>query len=280
MKRLIYIVLIILLYKCSNHSENVNRRPVARVYNKYLYTSDLTGVIPGGISRDDSASIAKDFIEKWVRNQLLLDKAERNLTDEEKNVDKQIENYRSSLLIYTYQQSYIRQKLDTLVTDKEITDYYQQNQSNFILGETLIKGLFIKIPANTPDIYKLRQWYRSDDVESIKNMEGYCFRHATVFDHFDDKWVNLNNVIQILPAGSGFSQSTLSYRKYFETRDASYCYFLNVNEIAAAGTVSPIELVKNDIYNIILNKRKINLLHELESKIYLDAQNHELFNIY
>ena len=77
---------------------------------------------------------SKDFIEKWVRNQLLLNKAEINLTDEEKNVEQQIENYRSSLLIYAYEQSYLRQNLDTVVTDKEIEDYYKENQSNFILG--------------------------------------------------------------------------------------------------------------------------------------------------
>jgi hypothetical protein len=280
MKVLIYMVLIVLLYGCGNHPENNNSRPVARVFNKYLYTSDLTDVVPSGISSDDSTSITKDFIEKWIRNQLLLNKAEMNLTDDEKNVKQQIENYRSSLLIYTYQQSYIRQKLDTFVTDKEITDYYKQNQSNFILGETLIKGLFIKIPVNTPDIYKLRQWYRSNDEESIKNMEGYCFKYAVTYDHFDDGWVNLSYVLHMLPVISNSYESTLSSRKYLETRDNSYFYFLHINEIAAAGTGTPLELVKNNINSIILNKRKINLIHELESNIYLDAQNHEHFDIY
>ena len=103
--------------------------------------------MPVGISSTDSASVVKDFIEKWIRNQLLLNKAEINLTEGEKDVQAQIENYRSSLLIYAYQQSYLRQELDTLVGDQEIENYYKENQSNFVLGEPLMKGLFIKLPA-------------------------------------------------------------------------------------------------------------------------------------
>ncbi len=68
------------------------------------------GFIPAGITGADSIAMVRDFKERWIRNQLLLNKAELNLTDEEKNVEQQIENYRSSLLIYAYEQSYIRQQ--------------------------------------------------------------------------------------------------------------------------------------------------------------------------
>jgi hypothetical protein len=168
--------------------------------------------------------------------------------------------------------------MDTVVTDKEIEEYYHQNQSNFILNTTLMKGLFIKVPSNAPELYKLRQWYRSENEEDIKNLEGYCFKYATVNDHFNDGWVNLSEVLRLFPAGT--SESFITTRKNLETRDASFVYFLNAREVSPAGTVSPLELVKNDIRSIILNKRKITLVIELESSIFLDAQNREHFNIY
>jgi hypothetical protein len=280
MKYLLFLVIVGLLSGCNRSSENKNVKPVARVFNNYLYSSDLSGVIPKGISVTDSASVAKDFIEKWIRNQLLLNKAEINLTDAEKDVKLQIENYRSSLLIYAYQQSYLRQKLDTVVSDKEIEDYFNENRSNFVLGEPLMKGFFIKVPVNAPDISKLRKWYRSNDTESIKNLEVYCFNNASVYDHFNESWVNLNEVLRMMPANSGSYETSLQYRKYLETNDKDYFYFLNVKEIAPEGTVSPFELVKNDIHYIILNKRKIKLINELESNIYSDAQNRENFTLY
>jgi hypothetical protein len=279
MKHLSFLLIALLLLSCGQHPVNKNEKPLARVYNNYLYPSDLHEVIPAGIPASDSATVVKDFIEKWVRNQLLLNKAEINLTEAEKDVQLQMESYRSSLLIYAYQQSYLRQKLDTVVTDKEIEDYYKQNSSNFILNGSLFKGVFIKVPVSAPEIWKLRQWYRSEDAESIKNLEGYCFNHAAVYDDFNEDWVKLNEVLRMLPANTTF-ESSLKSRKFIETRDNDYFYFLNAKEIALEGTVSPFELVKNDIHYIILNKRKIMLINELELNLYSDAQNHEYFTIY
>ncbi len=207
MKYVMLLLFAVFLTGCNKAPVKKNEKPVARVFGKFLYESDLRGVVPSGISESDSSSAVKDFVEKWVRNQLLLNKAELNLTDQEKDVDQQIDNYRSSLLIYAYQQNYLRQKLDTLVTDKEIEDYYKANQSNFVLGEPMMKGLFIKLPVNAPEIYKLRQWYRAEDTESIKKLEGYCFAHAKVYDHFNESWVNLNEVLRMMPSGTGLMKT-------------------------------------------------------------------------
>jgi hypothetical protein len=166
------------------------------------------------------------------------------------------------------------------VTNEEVEKYYRENQSNFILNESLMKGIFIKVPIKAPEIYKVRQWVRSDNPENIKNLEGYCFRFASVYDHFNDGWVKMNQILPMIPAVSGNSESAILSRKYIETRDSSFYYFLSAKEIVASGTVSPLEIVKNDIQSIILNKRKIKLINELESNIYSDAQNREHFNIY
>ena len=268
------------LLGCAGKDEAITEKPLARVMDRYIYRSDIAGIIPTGLPADDSIAIVRDFVEKWVRNQLILSKAELNLTDEEKDVEQQIDNYRTSLLIYAYEQSYLRQNLDTVVTDKEVEKYYKENQSNFILNESLLKGIFMKIPVNAPNIFKVRQWYRSDNPEYIKNLEGYCFKHASVYDHFNDGWVKMNEILPMIPAFYGNSESAVLSRRYIETRDSAYFYFLSAKEVIASGTVSPLEIVKNDIQNIILNKRKIKLINELEAGIYTDAQNREHFTIY
>jgi hypothetical protein len=280
MKLSIYLILSVILTGCAKPTPKVAEKPMARVLDHYLYKSDMAGFVPAGISGADSIAMVRDFKERWIRNQLLLNKAELNLTDEEKNVEQQIESYRSSLLIYAYEQSYIRQHLDTVVTDTEIENFYKENQSNFILNGALMKGVFIKIPVKAPDAYKVRQWYRSDNPENIKSLEGYCFKHATVYDHFNDGWVKLNEVLPMIPAVPGNSEAAVISRRYIETRDTAFLYFLNAKEVAMSGNVSPLEIVKNDIESIILNKRKINLINELESNIYSDAQNRDHFTIY
>jgi hypothetical protein len=280
MKIHVYLILLVILAGCAKPTATITEKPLARVLDHYLYKSDMAGFIPAGITGEDSLAMVRDFKERWVRNQLLLNKAELNLTDEEKNVIQQIENYRSSLLIYAYEQSYIRQHLDTVVTETEIQNFYKENQSNFILNGSLMKGVFIKIPVKAPEAYKVRQWYRSDNPENVKSLEGYCFKHATVYDHFNDGWVRLNEILPMIPAVQGNSEAAILSRRYIETRDTAFLYFLNAKEIVPSGNVSPLEIVKNDIESIILNKRKINMINELESNIYSDAQNRDHFTIY
>jgi hypothetical protein len=280
MKFSLVIVAALCLCSCTTPAEQTAEKPLARVYNNYLYPSELKGVVPSGISTQDSAAIVKDFIEKWIRSQLLLEIAEKNLTESEKDVKREIENYRSSLLIYAYQQSYLQQKLDTIVNDSEIETYYNQNQANFIVSQPMMSGVFIKLPLNSPEIYRVRQWYRSDNSEDIKLLEAYCFKNATIYDHFNDNWVSVHEVLRTIPADNQILLNTLKNRGYVETRDQNYYYFVNANKLAVEGSTTPLELVKDNIHSIILNKRKVQIISQLESNIFSDAQNREHFTIY
>jgi hypothetical protein len=211
---------------------------------------------------------------------LLLNKAELNLTEDEKDVTEQIENYRSSLLIYKYEQSLLKQKLDTTIRNEEIEEYYNQNVSNFLLNRDIVKSIYIKVPRSAPEIYKLRQWYRSDDSESVKSLEAYCFQHAATYDFFNENWVDLSGLLNKIPVQIGNPGNFLHYRQTIEASDSVYYYFVRIYNYALSGNPSPLELVKNDIEKIILNKRKIKLLNELETSIYNDAQNRGQFKLY
>jgi hypothetical protein len=280
MRSILLTITVICLLSCRHEPAEQREQPLARVFDNYLYPSDLKGVVTAGISGNDSIALVKDFIEKWIRNQLLLDIAERNLTEQEKDVRREIENYRSSLLIYAYQQSYLHQKLDTVVNESEIESWYKENQASFILNQPMMTGVFIKLPVKAPEIYKVRQWYRSDKSEDIKLLEAYCFKNAKVYDHFNDNWVSVNEVLRTIPADNQLLLNTLKNRGYIETRDENYYYFVSANKLAVEGTTTPYELVKDNIHSIILNKRKVQLISELESSIFSDAQNREHFTIY
>jgi Fe-S cluster biosynthesis and repair protein YggX len=280
MQRFAFLVLFFILLSCKNDIRLTEEKPVARVLDKTLTAADLTGIIPEGVSAEDSIQITKNFIEKWVQKQLLLNKAELNLTDDEKDVKKQIENYRSSLLIYKYEQSLLKQKLDTTISNEEMEAYYNQNTSNFLLNRDIVKSIYIKVPRSAPEIYKLRQWYRSDDPESIKSLEAYCFQHAETYDFFNESWVDFSGLLDKIPVQIGNPGNFLRYRQTIEASDSVYNYFVRIYDYALSGDPSPSELVKDDIEKIILNKRKMRLLNELETSIYNDAQNRGQFTLY
>jgi len=268
------------ILSCKNEVKKEENNPLARVQNKYLYASELIGVVPGGLSTDDSLAIIKDYIEKWVRKELMLGKAEENLTESQKDVQKQIDEYRTSLLIFKYEQNLIQEKLDTIVTEEEIEKYYKENNSNFILNKNLVRALYIKLPRNAPDIWKVRRWYASDKEEHIKDLDAYCFKYAEKYDYFNEDWVYFDEISQQMPNLGGSDYNVLKYRDKIEVRDSTYQYFLRIYESKLEGSVAPLEFIKQDIITILLNKRKIQYINRLETEIYNNARNHSYFNIY
>lgn len=279
-KVIIILFLITFAFACNKSKVQVNDKPLAKVHNKFLYESDLKGLFSSKMPKEDSIVIAKNYIDDWIKKQLLLEKAELNLDDKSKDIEKQIEDYRSSLLIFRYKQELIKQKLDTVVTDKEIEDYYNKYSGNFILNHNIVKALYIKVSKEAPDIDKVKSWYKSNDAEDISRLEDYCYQYATKFDNFNDNWIPFNNLLAEIPTNVDDQERYLKFHKYIETEDDMFYYFVKINEYSLKSTIQPLEYAKSKIKTILLNKRKFTFIDELENSVYNDALNHNEFIIY
>lgn len=272
--------LFLVLSGCSLFRGRTYEDPVARVFEQYLYPADLGDAIPGGTTPQDSIILAKRYIDTWVKEQLMMHRADQELTDEQKDFDKQIDEYYRSLLIYTYRQKLLQQKLDTLLSEEEISAYYQENLSNFILGEDVIKGTFVKIPLTAPSQAELRRWSRSNTEEDLDQIEKYSITYAEKYSDFNDAWVYFSSISAQLPMQISQPSRYLTYNKNIETTDSDYRYFLHVADHLPEGEVAPMDMVEDDIINILLNKRKIEFFQDLDQIIYNDAVSRNQFEIY
>ena len=86
--------MILLGHGCSLFEGNNKEEPLARVLEQYLYPSDISDAIPAGTSKQDSMILARRYVDTWVRDQLMLNQAEQALTEEQKDFEKQIAEYR------------------------------------------------------------------------------------------------------------------------------------------------------------------------------------------
>lgn len=275
------LILLLLFHSgCSLTEEDRKEEPVARVFERYLYPSDLKDAVPPGTSRQDSMILARRYIDTWVKDQLMLHRAEQALTDEQKDFEKQIAEYRKSLLIFSYRQKLLQQKLDTVVDDAEVRAYYEENLNNFLLGQDVIKGTFVKVPRSAPRLAELRSWSRSNSEESLAEMEQYCLSYADKFSNFNDTWVNFSSIKVQLPMQISNPAAYLRYQRNIETSDSLFRYFLHVSDHLTEGEPAPIEMVSDDITNILLNKRKIEFFRDLEQRVYNDGVSRNQFEIY
>ena len=255
--------------------------PVARVYNNYLYPEDLDGLTSEVINSSDSTDIVERYIQSWIKKQLLINQASSRIDFDEAEISRKILDYRYALMVHEFKQYYINQQLETEVSEEEIQAYYQENQDNFELKQNIIRGVFIKLPRQAPKINTVGKLIRSQKPQDKQDLASYCFQFATYYTLEDTVWLNFGELIQSTPLASIPNQEQyLKNNKYVETSDQNFEYFLYINEYKIADQISPLEFVRDNIVEIIVNKRKIALANQLETDIYSEAQDNNDFEIF
>ncbi|MBN1387430.1 MAG: hypothetical protein JW965_03235 [Bacteroidales bacterium] len=282
MRTIITAVSILLsMFACTKYNNDANRVIVAQVDYRSLFADQIPVKTNNGLSSEDSISIARNYIDRWIRNELILRKAEENLSEEyQAEINSKLEETRANLMIYQYEQQMMLQKMDTTVTEKQILDYYDNHLQNFNLQNNIIKVLFLKLPYEAPNIDRARAWYRSDQQTDIQSLESYAYQFAEKFDDFGEKWINMNFLLRELPANIDNESYFLRNNRYYETSDADFHYFVNIRDFRLKGSVAPIDYVRDDIKTIILNNRKIDFLQELENGIYNEGIRDNSFRVF
>ena len=280
-KTVIILILIILLTACKNRTDQIKRVAVARVGDFVLYYDEIPKLLQKGSTPEDSTAFVQNYINKWAKKELIFIKAEQNLSPEFKNeIEKQMEETRTNLVIYQYQRQMMLEKLDTTITDDEIESYYATNEKNFNLNSNIVKALFIKLPVETPGLDKIRLWARSNDQKDMQQLETYCYQFAEKFDDFNEDWVTMDRLSIELPQDIINQEDFLRRYTWFETSDSSSVYMISIKDYRQRYSLAPFDYVRNDIKSIILNSRRFEFLQSLENGIYNEALKENTFKLY
>lgn len=277
-----YILIIlagIVFMQCSK-SEAVDDKVVAQVGEKKLFQSEISRIIPAEIIEQDSILMAGDYIRKWVKQELLLKKANENLTLEQKNLTKEIEEYRNSLIIYKYKNELMNQQMDTLVTKRQIEQYYNANPDNFKLNGNIVKAIFIKIPNDVANPKLIKELVDDTSDEGLNALREYCIQYARGFDFFSNNWVDFDVVKNNIPGEITDAKQFLSRNNLVELKDSNYYYLVSILDYKLQSELAPVEYVENNIKNLILNRRKIEFLKQVEENVYKEGIRQNKFKIY
>lgn len=259
---------VLLLSACS--SDSVEEPTVARVGERYYTLQQLKNDIPNNLSPEDSAEMANSIIQSWMNRELLFDKSQYNLKEEQSAIEEQVKKYRKELYIFAYEKELVNQKLDTNVSEEEIQEFYNENQDIFQLNDYILKVRYSKLKPNSPDLEKVEDWMQSNDPEDLNKLQDYCHRYA-VKCFYDSNWVYLNELLRELPIEVYNKESFLKSGKLVRFNDNEHLYILTIIDLQSKNTLSPLNLERSRIKNLILNKRKIELLNTIRKRIYRDG---------
>ena len=256
-------------------------RPVARVNDVYLYETDLYGIVDERTAPDDSLARVTAYVNSWIRKQLIIQEATRRMDIDEAEVERKVLEYRYSLIGYAYQNYYIQQHLDENIGVQEITDYYNTHLDNFTLKQNIVQGTFIKVPRTAPRTNKIKDMIFSRKDKDQEELRSYCLSFSTAYHLNDSTWMAFDKLVVNSPIAEIPNKiQFLKTNPYYETSDTDHLYFLKVDHYKISDNVSPLEFVKEDIRNILLNKRKVELARALEDEVYENAVKQKNFEIF
>ena len=261
-------------------SSDISDEPVASVGEKVLYRSKVEEILPKGISKEDSISMSDNYIDKWVKQELLIQKADENLSAEQKDLRKELEEYRNSLIIYKYKNELIRQRMDTVVTDQQIEEFYNNNPGNFNLNNSIVKATFVMIPGDLADPDLVKSLIADTSPEGIDELRDYCGQYAKKVNISADEWISFQMLEKNFPEKVEDPETFLTRNKLYEMNDSNYYYIVSIHDFKLSNDLAPIEFVRENIKNLILNQRKIKFLKEIEENIYTEGVRKKKFRIY
>ena len=267
-KRQSFIILTILTFTISCFNID-NKKIIASVNEKDLLLSEVLKEMPK--STQDSTFFIERYMNLWIKKQLMIYHAEINLSSDLLNYEAQIAEYRSSLLIYAYQQELINQNFDTSITAKEISDYYNHYREEFKLVENIFMGRYIVVNKSAPKSNKLKKWYKSNNPDDIEGLTDYCHQFAKDYYLIDSSWQYFSSINKKLPKFITEEEYFLENTKGVWFEDQQYKYYIYIKNYQIKGSITPLALEREKIRNVLLNKNKIQYLKQLEDELYQNA---------
>ena len=270
---LIFGIVLPMLASCKAISEFFDKEEVvAEVGQAKLRKSELDRVVPAGLPAEDSVRLARQYINTWALDQVFLNVAEQQLSKSEKDVTKELEAYRTSLLKYRYEQLYVNERLDTAVSDDAVQEYYEAHSSKFILQRPVVKARFLSISEDSPMLKTIRKKMSSDEVEDILEADSLAFSSAFKFTTWNNEWIDA--AVMAREFGQDYASVLSGVSKGWNERtdtsgvvNAAY-----VTEMVPKGAMSPLEYSTPFIKDMIISARKQALVSALEHDLLEDAR--------
>ena len=243
---------------------------MAQVGNYFLYQEDMVQVLPHGISGIDSVRFVREFVQKWLEEQVLYEKAEHNVREDE-TIERMVAEYRRTLVMNNYERRLLLQKASEEIPEEALQQYYDDNKQLFTLEESVVKGVFLKVPLSTSGLKDLRKWYKDNSDEAQEQLEKYAFRHAVIYENFYEHWMPISELEAKVIVNLADLSKDFEKQRDIEVKDEEYCYLLHVEEYVEKGGVKPYELARHEIVDLLANYRKVELMNKVKEDLYNEA---------
>ena len=280
-KTSIFLIILTLTSCTFFFKESDDRIKIARVNDSYLFYDDIKDLVSEETSKEDSILLVQNFINRWATQQLFMDGAMLNLSETQQNTfNKLVNQYKNDLYTKAYVEALVKRNIDTTVADDEANAYYEENREAFRLNEELLKFRYIHIDENMIDFKNIEKKFKRFDETDKRNLDSISIQFKS-YSLNDSIWIKASQVIDKIPVITAENKNQLLKKSNFiQLKDSLGVYLMQINDVLMRSEIAPLEYVKPTIDQIVINKRKLELIKELEKDITKDAIKNNQFEIY
>lgn len=274
----IYLIILLLIYSCDLPT-NEESNAVARVGEDFLFVSEIEDQI--GPNGSDSIQITSRTINEWAEELLYLKKAEINLSSrEKKGLEELVSTYRNDLYVKTYKDKAIQSQLDSIVEKEEIESYFEQNKLNFKTNKDLLRGRYVRVRNENYNLRSIRKSIRRFNEDDKVFLDSIALQFTT-YSLNDSIWVQASQFFNRLPSISERRyKNFLKNDTFFELQDSLEVYLVVVEEVVLRNDLAPLDYVAPTLKQILINKRKLELMRQLDREIIEEGLRQNIYEVY
>ncbi len=253
---------------CSHKEKELGHGEIARIGGEVLTDADLQRATPAGMSEVDSVAFVDAYINNWVADRLISHEAARLIKDTDE-IDRLTDEYRRDLIMWEYRRMAVSADPEQQLTDADIRDYYSAHPSQMTLDAPMVRGIYIKMESDDPELKTVRQLYASAESDDIDRLEKIGLKSAIHYDYFRDKWLPAEQILTKIPAD--LTAANLRKGMKFETERDGFTYLLSVSDLLAAGETMPLEAAEPRIRETLDAIRRSTLDAKLLARLRSEA---------
>ena len=269
------------LFRFKTEEEQVDDAVLASVDDNVLKRSDLDFITKDSPSEEDSANLAERYIQSWIRKQLMIKEAGKNMAFDEGELNRKLLDYKYALMVYEFEKAYVNENLDREVSDEEINAYYEANKVNFTLKKIIVRTNFLKIEKDIPQKAQINRLLSSKRESDKSDLRDMALRFAANYYLEDSVWIEFDDIVLNTPLVENTNHVELLRRNdLIQVDDDRFSYYFKILEYKLQDQVPPLEFMKEEISKILLNKRRVALAESLHKEVYQRALEKNDFKIY
>ncbi len=281
MIRIVAILTLFMMFGACKNKNSQDSDAVVRVNDSYIYRKDLDKLVAPGTTAEDSLVIVNNYFNHWATQRLLLDVAAFNLSDEKKSeIQDLVDQFKTDLLTAAYLERMVQQSVDTVVSETDLRNFYNENKDKLVSNEVLVQLRYVNVLNENPKLASIKKYFLSNKKQDFKKLEDLSLQMKS-YALNDSVWVNMNQIYGKLPfITSDNIKSYLSDGLFYEIKDAESTYMVKVNKVLDKNSISPFEYIKPTLIQTVMNNRKMELIKKIQKDILDDANKNNQYEIY